>query len=145
MLTPLSLLINITTVMVCTLVIHPNLGTTCTIDVDTGAVSELFCAGDIAQLYPTAISPLPSMIAVYLVALYLAQVGYCVLLVVARNRETKVSRQGRSSDREADRRSALDHACTRRRAASRVRKLFVSCMGHCLGKLHRVAFLVQRR
>ena len=30
------------------------------------------------------------MIAVYLVAIYLGQIGYCVLLVLARKRETKV-------------------------------------------------------
>ncbi|KIP07381.1 hypothetical protein PHLGIDRAFT_105717 [Phlebiopsis gigantea 11061_1 CR5-6] len=69
-LTPLSLLINIATVMVCTLVINPNLG-------------------EISKLYPAAIAPSPNMIAVYLVAIYVGQVGYCVLLVLARKPETK--------------------------------------------------------
>ncbi|EKM57084.1 uncharacterized protein PHACADRAFT_254636 [Phanerochaete carnosa HHB-10118-sp] len=69
-LTPLSLLINMATVMVCTLTIYPNLG-------------------DIAKLYPAVIVPDPRMIAIYLGAIYLGQVGYCVLLVLARKRETK--------------------------------------------------------
>ncbi|GJE93391.1 hypothetical protein PsYK624_095500 [Phanerochaete sordida] len=69
-LTPLSLLINMATVMVCTLVVNPNLG-------------------DISRLYPAVIAPEPSMVAIYLVAIYLGQIGYCVLLVLARKRETK--------------------------------------------------------
>ncbi|KAI0342541.1 hypothetical protein BDW22DRAFT_1395582 [Trametopsis cervina] len=69
-LTPLSLLINIATVMVATLVMSPNLGT-------------------IANLYPSSIAPKPYMIAVYIVMIYLGQIGYCVLLVLARKPETK--------------------------------------------------------
>ncbi|KAI8986708.1 hypothetical protein BD414DRAFT_486831 [Trametes punicea] len=69
-LTPLSLLINIATLMVCTFVLDPNLG-------------------DISKLYPSSISPKPSMIAVFIVAIYIGQVGYCVLLVLSRKPETK--------------------------------------------------------
>ncbi|KAI0336773.1 hypothetical protein GY45DRAFT_1315420 [Cubamyces sp. BRFM 1775] len=69
-LTPLSLLVNIATLMVCTLVLEPNLG-------------------DIAKLYPSSISPKPSMIAVFIVAIYIGQVGYCILLVFSRKPETK--------------------------------------------------------
>lgn len=69
-LTPLSLLINIATVMVCTLVLHPNLG-------------------EISKLYPAAIAPRPYMMAIYLIAIYVGQVGYCLLLVLARKQETK--------------------------------------------------------
>ncbi|OSD08757.1 hypothetical protein PYCCODRAFT_1448904 [Trametes coccinea BRFM310] len=69
-LTPLSLLVNIATLMVCTFVLDPNLG-------------------QISKLYPSAISPKPSMIAVFIVAIYIGQVGYCVLLVLARKPETK--------------------------------------------------------
>ncbi|KAI0777225.1 hypothetical protein BD413DRAFT_172764 [Trametes elegans] len=69
-LTPLSLLVNIATLMVCTFVLDPNLG-------------------DIAKLYPSVISPKPYMIAVYIVAIYIGQVGYCVLLVFSRKSETK--------------------------------------------------------
>ena len=46
--------------------------------------------GDIFELYPTALSPSPNMIAVYLVVVYIGQIGYCVLLVLARKAETKV-------------------------------------------------------
>ena len=31
------------------------------------------------------------MIGIYIIAIYIGQIGYCVLLVVARKRETKVS------------------------------------------------------
>ncbi|KAJ3557045.1 hypothetical protein NM688_g1685 [Phlebia brevispora] len=70
-LTPLSLLINMATLIICMSIVHPGLG-------------------DIAKLYPTSISPLPSMIAVYLIAIYVFQIGYCVLLVLVRKEETKV-------------------------------------------------------
>jgi len=69
-LTPLSLLINIATVMVCSTVINPGLG-------------------EISKLYPAAIAPSPNMIAVFIVAIYLGQIGYCLLLVLARKPETK--------------------------------------------------------
>ncbi|TCD64299.1 hypothetical protein EIP91_004277 [Steccherinum ochraceum] len=69
-LTPLSLLINMATVMVCSIVINPGLG-------------------DIARLYPATIAPEPYMIAIYIVIIYLGQIGYCLLLVLARKPETK--------------------------------------------------------
>ncbi|KAI0371260.1 hypothetical protein BV20DRAFT_965436, partial [Pilatotrama ljubarskyi] len=69
-LTPLSLLVNIATLMVCTFVLDPNLDR-------------------ISKLYPSAISPKPSMIDVFIVAIYIGQVGYCVLLVLSRKPETK--------------------------------------------------------
>ncbi|KAJ7623449.1 hypothetical protein FB45DRAFT_991878 [Roridomyces roridus] len=69
-LTPLSLLINIATTMVCTLALNPSLRT-------------------IAKLYPTPISPKPAVISVYVALMYLGQIGYCVLLVLARKPETK--------------------------------------------------------
>ncbi|KAJ7132098.1 hypothetical protein C8R44DRAFT_871088 [Mycena epipterygia] len=69
-LTPLSLLINIATVVVCTVVVNPSIRT-------------------ISKLYPTSISPRPSVISVYVAAMYLGQIGYCVLLVLARKPETK--------------------------------------------------------
>jgi hypothetical protein len=47
--------------------------------------------GEIARLYPAVIAPEPRMIAVYLVAIYLGQIGYCVMLVLARKPETKAS------------------------------------------------------
>ncbi|EIN14603.1 hypothetical protein PUNSTDRAFT_96574 [Punctularia strigosozonata HHB-11173 SS5] len=69
-LTPLSLLINIATVMVCTIVVSPSLD-------------------EISREYPTSLTPKPWMIAVYVVAVYLLQVGFCLLLVIARKPETK--------------------------------------------------------
>ncbi|TBU31397.1 hypothetical protein BD309DRAFT_1078214 [Dichomitus squalens] len=69
-LTPLSLLVNIATLMACTFVLDPNLG-------------------QIAKLYPSSITPQPHMIAIYVVALYILQVGYCLLLVLPRTPETK--------------------------------------------------------
>ncbi|OBZ73489.1 hypothetical protein A0H81_06154 [Grifola frondosa] len=71
-LTPLSLLINIATVTVCSVVVDPGLG-------------------GISLLYPSSISPKPSMIAAYIIAIYIGQIGYCVLLVLARKPETKLA------------------------------------------------------
>ncbi|KAI0943760.1 hypothetical protein AcW1_002845 [Taiwanofungus camphoratus] len=70
-LTPLSLLINIATVIVCSVVLHPGLS-------------------QISELYPSSIAPDPSLIAIYITAIYIGQIGYCVLLVFARKQETKV-------------------------------------------------------
>ncbi|CAL1709836.1 unnamed protein product [Somion occarium] len=69
-LTPLSLLINIATVMVCAVMVDPSLRR-------------------IAELYPSSISPHPRLIGIYIIAIYLFQIGYCVLLVIARKPETK--------------------------------------------------------
>ncbi|KAJ6496807.1 hypothetical protein DFH09DRAFT_1376373 [Mycena vulgaris] len=69
-LTPLSLLINIATVLVCAVVANPSMRT-------------------ISKLNPTSISPRPAVISVYVAAMYLGQIGYCVLLVLARKPETK--------------------------------------------------------
>ncbi|KAJ7695107.1 hypothetical protein B0H17DRAFT_1008777 [Mycena rosella] len=69
-LTPLSLLINIASVLVCVFVVSPSIRT-------------------ISKLYPTAISPEPAVISVYIAAMYLGQIGYCILLVLVRKPETK--------------------------------------------------------
>ncbi|KAJ7291067.1 hypothetical protein C8J57DRAFT_1112860 [Mycena rebaudengoi] len=69
-LTPLSLLINIATVLVCAVVVNPSISM-------------------ISKLYPTSISPKPAVISAYVGAIYLGQIGYCLLLVLARKPETK--------------------------------------------------------
>ncbi|OAX38340.1 hypothetical protein K503DRAFT_166279 [Rhizopogon vinicolor AM-OR11-026] len=71
-LTPLSLLINIASLLVCSLIVSPS-------------------AGDIMKSHPTSISPSPRIIAAYVVAIFLGQIGYCVLLVIARKPETKAA------------------------------------------------------
>jgi len=71
-LTPLSLLINIATVLVCSFVLRPSLG-------------------DVTRSHPASISPSVPAIAIYILAIYLGQVGYCILLVIARKPETKSS------------------------------------------------------
>jgi len=43
----------------------------------------------VSKLYPTSISPQPAVIGAYLLAVYVCQVGFCVLLVFARKQETK--------------------------------------------------------
>lgn len=40
--------------------------------------------------FPASISPYTPLIAAYFAAIYVCQIGYCVLLVIARKRETKV-------------------------------------------------------
>jgi len=69
-LTPLSLLINIAVVVVCALVPNPSIR-------------------GVAKFNPTSISPKPAVIAAYVMVIYAAQVGYCVLLVLASKAETK--------------------------------------------------------
>jgi hypothetical protein len=71
-LTPLSLLINIAAVVVCTFVVNPSIA-------------------HVSRLYPTSITPNASVIGVYLAVVFLGQIGYCLLLVVASKSETKVS------------------------------------------------------
>ena len=44
-------------------------------------------------MYPSSISPKPLLIATYLLLVYVGQVGYCILLVIARKAETKVRNQ----------------------------------------------------
>ena len=41
-------------------------------------------------MFPSSISPNPLLIATYLLLVYVGQVGYCILLVMARKPETKV-------------------------------------------------------
>lgn len=48
--------------------------------------------GRIAEMYPTSLTPSPSLIGTYIGAIYIMQVGYCVILVLARKNETKVSK-----------------------------------------------------
>ncbi|KAF9237019.1 hypothetical protein BU15DRAFT_49318 [Melanogaster broomeanus] len=69
-LTPLSLLINIATVLVCTVIVKPSIV-------------------GIMELHPTSISPHPGWVAIYATIVYVFQVGYCLLLVFARKVETK--------------------------------------------------------
>jgi hypothetical protein len=70
-LTPLSLLINIATVLVCASVVSPSIG-------------------HVFRMYQTSISFNPYVIGIYVIAIYLGQIGYCFLLVLARKPETKV-------------------------------------------------------
>ncbi|KAF6751667.1 hypothetical protein DFP72DRAFT_968340 [Ephemerocybe angulata] len=69
-LTPLSLLINIAAVSTCAFLVNPSIG-------------------GIAKLHPTSITPRPSVIAAYVGAIYLGQIGYCLMLVMASKPETK--------------------------------------------------------
>lgn len=72
-LTPLSLLINIASIVICTTVAKPNLT-------------------EVSREYvPTSITPQTAMIATFVLVLYVAQIGYCVLLVLVRKRETKAT------------------------------------------------------
>jgi len=70
MLTPLSLLINIAVVGVCSFILSPSMG-------------------KVSKMYPTSITPSPSMISIYVSAVYIGQIGYCALLALAHKTETK--------------------------------------------------------
>lgn len=69
-LTPLSLLVNIATVLICSLVVSPSIG-------------------QVTKWFPTSISPYPPLIAAYISAIYIGQIGYCFLIVLVRKPETK--------------------------------------------------------
>lgn len=71
-LSPLSVLLTVATVVVCATFVNPGIGS-------------------IARLHPTSITPKPSIIAPYVGVIFLGQIGYCLLLVIARKPETKVS------------------------------------------------------
>ncbi|KAL0946193.1 hypothetical protein HGRIS_012454 [Hohenbuehelia grisea] len=69
-LTPLSLLISTASLLVCQFMADPS-------------IRRIF------HLYPASISPKPGVIAPYVALIFVAQIGYCVLLVSARKEETK--------------------------------------------------------
>ncbi|KAF9522248.1 hypothetical protein CPB83DRAFT_864746 [Crepidotus variabilis] len=69
-LTPLSLLLNIASLLLCSFIAEPNISA-------------------IARTHPTSITPQTSVLAGYVGAVWVAQIGYCVLLVGARKEETK--------------------------------------------------------
>jgi len=70
-LTPLSLLINIAAVAVCAFLVNPSIAA-------------------VSRLYPTSITPNSAVIGAYVAVIYLGQIGYCLLLVLATKSETKV-------------------------------------------------------
>lgn len=78
-LTPLSLLINIAAVAVCSVLVNPNIKS-------------------ITHLHPTALSPSVTVIGLYVLVIYLGQIGYCLLLVFASKPETKVGYYFRMND-----------------------------------------------
>jgi hypothetical protein len=69
-LTPLSLLINVAAVVVCAFVVDPSIAR-------------------VSRLHPTSITPNASVIGLYLAVVFLGQIGYCLLLLVASKAETK--------------------------------------------------------
>lgn len=58
-------------------------------DILTIAYSAFFIGG-VTNDNPTSISPRPFLIAIYVCAIFAGQIGYCILLVLARKPETKV-------------------------------------------------------
>ncbi|KAF4612903.1 hypothetical protein D9613_011131 [Agrocybe pediades] len=69
-LTPLSLLLNIASLLICAILAQPSIPY-------------------LLHSHPTALTPNAHAIAVYVMAVWIAQIGYCVLLVTARKEETK--------------------------------------------------------
>jgi hypothetical protein len=93
--------------------------------------SALLNTGDVTRLHPASISPSPRAIAAYIFAIYLGQVGYCILLVLARKPETKV--------RCCDLQCLLltddtEHHNQRCRSRSCNCKLGHGILGYCMGK-----------
>ena len=100
----------------------------------SGSCSAPFHTGDVTRSHPASISPWAPAIAAYVLAIYLGQVGYCILLVIARKPETKA----RSS--KCDLHCLLltsdttDHNSQRCRSRSCICKLGHGRLGHCMGK-----------
>lgn len=69
-LTPLSVLINVAANLVCALVLSPSMA-------------------DIMDLFPSGLTPKTGMVGFYMTAVYVLLIGFCVLLITARNHETK--------------------------------------------------------
>lgn len=69
-LTPLSLLVNVAILVVCTVLATPSIA-------------------EVADDHPTSISPHPPTIALFVLVIFLSQLGYCLLLVLASKPETK--------------------------------------------------------
>lgn len=54
------------------------------------AFSSCHRTAGISRLKPTSISPKPAVLGIYVVAIFVSQIGYCLLLVLASKAETKV-------------------------------------------------------
>jgi hypothetical protein len=70
--TPLSLLMAIGTGLVCALAVKPGLA-------------------EVSKMYPTLLTPNPIMLGIYWILLYILQIGFCLVLVLARKEETKAT------------------------------------------------------
>jgi hypothetical protein len=73
-LTPLSLLVNIVALVVCAVVLDPSLD-------------------GISHDFRTVLTPKSWMTQMYIIAIWVGQIGYCALLVLVRKPETKVCRK----------------------------------------------------
>jgi hypothetical protein len=47
--------------------------------------------GDIMDLFPSGMTPKTEMVGLYMTVVYILLIGFCVLLITARNPETKAS------------------------------------------------------
>ncbi|KZV96022.1 hypothetical protein EXIGLDRAFT_609774 [Exidia glandulosa HHB12029] len=72
-LTPLALLINLATCLVCSFLVHPSLS-------------------GVSREHLTSLSPSPIVVGVYWLLVFAGQIGFCLLLVIARKEETKARR-----------------------------------------------------
>ncbi|KAG8868778.1 hypothetical protein FRB97_001934 [Tulasnella sp. 331] len=68
--TPLSVLINIAVFLCCATVIHPSMS-------------------DLSTAFPTTVTPNMGMMSVIWMAIFVGQIGYCILLVLSRMHQTK--------------------------------------------------------
>ncbi|KIJ25295.1 hypothetical protein M422DRAFT_72208 [Sphaerobolus stellatus SS14] len=71
-LTPLSVLVSIATVLVATTIVFPGLGA-------------------ISKTHPTPISASPNVLGIYFLVLFACLIGYCCILVMASEEDTKVT------------------------------------------------------
>ncbi|GJJ14603.1 hypothetical protein Clacol_008869 [Clathrus columnatus] len=69
-LTPLLILINVVTIIITAFIPSPTIGT-------------------ISKKHPTPISPSPNLLGIYFLALFVTEIGYCLLLVITSDEATK--------------------------------------------------------
>lgn len=140
-LTPLSVLINIGSVGVCSYVLDPSLGASRIISTIFRSYNELFYIGKVSKMYPTSITPSPKMITTYVIAIFVTQIGYCAILVFARRSETKVLLISLvCSVLLTSMKCTAASAYKRKRFGGCVRKLDNGILGDCMGACIRSSY-----
>ena len=126
------------TVLVCSFIVRPSLGLWSPVCCRVPTYKTAFYTGDVTRSHPASISPSVSAIAIFILAIYLGQVGYCTLLIFARKPETKVCCCLQYCLLRLT--NAREHRCQRCRSRSRICKLGYGRLGYCMGTYMGIMF-----